>query len=1251
MIFTFYSYKGGVGRSMALANIAELFYQDGMQVLMVDWDLEAPGLERYFPIDQEEALNTRGLLDMLLTYKTQMAEERKDSTPLQLEKPEDYLIDIYPNNNQENKLLLLTAGRRSSEHFSQYSQSIISFDWKDFYENWEGERYFERLRQEFEKIADVILIDSRTGATEIGGVCTYQMADIVVMFCAPNIQNLHGVYETAIRLTSPKLKELRAGSPLDVIIIPARVDRSDSKPLDLFKKQFLDWFKNIPFPAGLEASQLWENTISYVPKYAFSELVAIREERETKSASSELLALEFKELGTTLKKIREGDRGLLNRLCQQIGIQPDVARFDNFERLEELSFTDAKLAFVPPEIGQFHHLKTLIIGNREQAAFESNLLEKIPQEIGQLSLLTHLSICGTQLASLPLEISQLSNLTKLELDHNKLTVLPAEICSLSHLETLSVSNNQLAPELPPTVGQLTNLKLLDISGNQLKTLPSEIKKVKYLRVLDLSDNALEEFPYVITRLHGLNELYLGQNRIVNLPDDISTLTELRVLDVNNNELTSLSDSLFQIESLVQLDLYDNKLGVLPPKICDLRNLAILDVGNNQLSSLPEELKQMKKLTTLSLYNNNISTFPEPITQLESLKSLNLRDNNLSMLPFEVKNLANLELLEVRNNPLKQPPPEIVNQGLTAIKEYLLQIEQQENLDYLFEANLFVLGEPGSGKTSLVKKLLNPDFKLEHGEWESSTEGIDVHYWEFSMEASNYRQLNNTKVQKFRANIWDFGGQEIYYATHQLLLSKRALYVLVADAREQKTDFYFWLNLLEAFGGNSPVIVVLNEKMERTWVVNETALRSQFPNLREILTVNLATNRGIDNIKQSIQYHITNLPHIGQALPKSWIQVRQTLESDLRNTMPLDEYLELCANNGFESHNDKLQLSEYLHDLGTFLHFQDDPLLKKTIILKPYWCMKAIYRVLDNQTVIANMGQFTQRDLLHIWHEKTFSLWKDELLQLMTIFQICYPVPNQKGVYIAPQLLNQQPPQYEWDHKNNLILIYHYPTFMPKEVIPRFIVIMHSYIVDQRLVWRSGIILEREQAKVEVIEHYQKREIKIRVAGSRKRDLLTIVTYELDKIHEAYSKLKYDKLIPCNCTSCRISQSPHFYSFDNLSRRIAHQRGQVECPISYEMIGIRSLIDDIGMSEKDLLSKDFAQAFNLSDLSRKIRSHFNLQELKQLCFILEIEFDNLPGESMPDKAISLIQFCQRRGYTKNLVLLLQEQRPQVNWELG
>lgn len=284
MIYTFYSYKGGVGRSMALANVAELFYRAGRKVLVVDWDLEAPGLERYFAYLLEEALDKPGVIDMLLRYKQQMAHrsfipENEDET-LPFEKPSLFTINIYPNEPGKGQLLLLPAGQmHPQQQFAQYVQTVHEFDWVDFYENWEGELYFEWLREKFEEIADVILIDSRTGVTEMGGVCTDQLADVVVMFCTPNEQSFEGTYEMVQRLTQDKVYQLRGGRSLDILVIPARVeDRAEVEFLNEFRDRFMERFDQF-LPEGLknDLESFWELKIPHVPYYAFTEIVAVRE--------------------------------------------------------------------------------------------------------------------------------------------------------------------------------------------------------------------------------------------------------------------------------------------------------------------------------------------------------------------------------------------------------------------------------------------------------------------------------------------------------------------------------------------------------------------------------------------------------------------------------------------------------------------------------------------------------------------------------------------------------------------------------------------------------------------------------------------------------------------------------------------------------------------------------------------------------------------------------------------------------------
>jgi len=271
MIYTFYSYKGGVGRTMALANVGELFYQAGLNVLLVDWDLEAPGLERFF-VDAEKIAAHPGVVDMLLDYKHQMTEEwTTEAGQLPFKKPSDLFIDLHPD-SPKGRLWLLTAGRRDRANFARYANAVLTFDWKDFYDNWEGEAYFEWLRQQFLDMADVVLIDSRTGITEMGGVCTYQLGDVIVMFCGTSRQNLDGTDQMVAELRSAAVEKAR-GRPLEVVIVPARVDK-ESGVGDEFKRDFLERFaRYTPEIFKQDSDYFWQLTIPYATVCAYKEMI------------------------------------------------------------------------------------------------------------------------------------------------------------------------------------------------------------------------------------------------------------------------------------------------------------------------------------------------------------------------------------------------------------------------------------------------------------------------------------------------------------------------------------------------------------------------------------------------------------------------------------------------------------------------------------------------------------------------------------------------------------------------------------------------------------------------------------------------------------------------------------------------------------------------------------------------------------------------------------------------------------------
>ena len=485
------------------------------------------------------------------------------------------------------------------------------------------------------------------------------------------------------------------------------------------------------------------------------------------------------------------------------------------------------------------------------------------------------------------------------------------------------------------------------------------------------------------------------------------------------------------------------------------------------------------------------------------------------------------------------------------EHYQNRLSDKEVLDYIYEVNLFILGEPGSGKTSLAKKIADINYPVPN--LEKSTEGIDIIEWHFKTE----------KGQDFRINIWDFGGQEIYNATHRFFLTKRSLYILVVDERKENTLFDYWLNIVELLSDNSPLLIIKNERDDRKREIDITQLKRRFDNIKDYFATNLATNRGLDDIIKAIQYYVSSLPHIGSALPKTWTRVRETLEKDARNYISLAEYLNICEENGLKKQEDKLQLSQFLHDIGVILHFQynNRSLLYKTVILKPEWGTDAVYNVLDSKTVVNNFGRFTNTDLDKIWELEKYTNMQGELLELMMKFKLCYKLPETDNTYIAPQLLKDEQPDYPWDTTNNLLLRYSYD-FMPRGILTQFIVIMHRYIEQQSYVWKRGVILKQRESRAEIIETYNHQEIKIRLSGTNRRDFLVNITWELDKIHESYNRLQVQKLIPCNCKTCKHQQNPHFYPDEVLQRARGRRQKEIQCQKSFEMVNVTSLIDEI-----------------------------------------------------------------------------------------
>ena len=192
-IITFYSWKGGVGRTMALANIAVQLARLGRSVLMVDWDLEAPGLERYFNHPEIPGLavstivDDSGLLGLLeMNHEGSPNRSDWDKRLSHITVPSAEASFSLLNPPTPGRLHLLPSGIAKKD----YTARLADFSWQRFFAEQAGGSWLEALREQWSLAYDFVLIDARTGLTDSGGVCTVQMPDMLVLVFTANEQSL-----------------------------------------------------------------------------------------------------------------------------------------------------------------------------------------------------------------------------------------------------------------------------------------------------------------------------------------------------------------------------------------------------------------------------------------------------------------------------------------------------------------------------------------------------------------------------------------------------------------------------------------------------------------------------------------------------------------------------------------------------------------------------------------------------------------------------------------------------------------------------------------------------------------------------------------------------------------------------------------------------------------------------------------------------------------------------------------------------
>lgn len=222
-VVTFYSYKGGSGRSMAVANVAWVLATNGKKVLVIDWDIEAPGLHRYFlPLmrSDPDLKRTEGLIDRLWAYVDLLLAPKKEDAgdPLDLAELRGVAQELNLPSGAKGTLHFVPAGRQDGE----YGARSQGFDWVAFYQRFGGADFIARMREKLTAEYDFVLIDSRTGLSDTSGVCTVELPDTVVHCFVHNRQSVLGIVATAESIA----RQQPEGRAIRQYPVPMRVEKN-----------------------------------------------------------------------------------------------------------------------------------------------------------------------------------------------------------------------------------------------------------------------------------------------------------------------------------------------------------------------------------------------------------------------------------------------------------------------------------------------------------------------------------------------------------------------------------------------------------------------------------------------------------------------------------------------------------------------------------------------------------------------------------------------------------------------------------------------------------------------------------------------------------------------------------------------------------------------------------------------------------------------------------------------------------------
>lgn len=578
-------------------------------------------------------------------------------------------------------------------------------------------------------------------------------------------------------------------------------------------------------------------------------------------------------------------------------------------------------------------------------------------------------------------------------------------------------------------------------------------------------------PYLDNCSATLEVLQIGYTNIASV--SVHTLSGLKKLHLWNNHKLSEIQGFECLSELTHLNLHGCRSIPTLPDLHSLQHLVSIWCPYSGIN-LPKDFYFPPTLEYLSLANTPLLQLPDSIQQLKSLRLLNLQNLKLKNLPKWLPEIT--ERFSLSANVLYYGESKaIVYLSGTTVEGVDMSIFEQpykmvakwfENPDNLplNEIKVVFLGDGEAGKSLTVSRLIN-DGKIPKNYDGQATPGIAIHDLSYN--------LDGWDVQ---VHLWDFGGQEILHSMHRMFLTKRTLYVVLLNARDDTQDdrARYWLHNIKSFAPDAPVLLVLNKiDQNPTASINENGLRTLYPTLTEVVQLSALhfspeefnTTFTAALMRQISAFDVLNFP-----FTIAWRRLKDKLRTMSSHYIRSPEYADYCQECGVEESEDtRKALLEWFKDLGISFCYSESRKLEDYVVLQPQWITNAIYILLYNR-IQGNINGIVPHDdiirmlkrpdtLTDTIHRVLPGVYYtgDEVQYVLNVirqFRLSYPIEDDKEFF--PMLCDRNETDIVKDYAEHpdvleFRMVYDY---LPNNVLHRLMVDMHRDLQTDN-VWLTG----------------------------------------------------------------------------------------------------------------------------------------------------------------------------------------------------